>query len=183
MKTTYQLDSNHSQIHFSVRHMVISKVRGQFGQFTADLQLDEQDLTRSTVDVSIATPSIATGVADRDTHLRSADFLDVEHFPTMTFKSKAIEQKGDDRFLVRGDLTIRGVTQSVVLDTELNGRGKDPWGNNKIGFSARTSLDRKAFGLTWNMVLETGGLLVADRVDIEIEIEANAARATEKAAS
>ncbi len=172
MTNKYTIDTAHSGIHFSVRHMVIAKVRGAFNKWSANIDLDDADLTRSKVDVTIEAASIDTRTADRDTHLRSPDFLDVEHFPTLTFRSTKVEKKSDDRYAVTGDLTIRGITHPVVLDTELVGRGKDPWGGSRIGFAARTSIERKQWDLKWNVALETGGVLVGERVDIEIEIEA-----------
>jgi polyisoprenoid-binding protein YceI len=152
--------------------MVISKVRGRFAKFGGTLQLDPADLTRSTLDIHIDASSIDTGVADRDAHLRSADFFDVEHFPELTYKSKRVEKTGEDRYRVVGDLTIRGTTREAALDVEAGGVGKDPWGNVRAGFAAHVQVDRKDYGLRWNQALETGGVLVGDKVDIEIELEA-----------
>jgi polyisoprenoid-binding protein YceI len=168
----WNIDLAHSGVNFSVRHMVISKVRGRFAKFGGSLQLDEQDLTRSTLDVHIDASSIDTGVADRDAHLRSPDFLDVEKFPLLTFKSKRIEKTSEAHYRVLGDLTIRGTTREVPLEVEVGGTGKDPWGNERAGFAAHVQIDRKEFGLQWNQALETGGVLVGERVEIEIEIEA-----------
>jgi len=169
---TWQIDSAHSGIHFSVRHLVIAKVRGQFGRWTGALAVPDGDFSRATVDVTIDATSIDTGVADRDAHLRSADFFDVERFPELTFRGRRIEPKGGDRFGLVGDLTIRGTTREVVLDVESAGETKDPWGNLRAGFAGRTSIDRKEFGLTWNQALEAGGVMVGDKVEIEIEVEA-----------
>jgi polyisoprenoid-binding protein YceI len=169
---TWQVDGAHSAVNLAVRHMVISKVRGHFGKWSAKLQLDTAELTRSSVEVAIEAASIETGVADRDTHLRSADFLDAAKYPTLAFRSRRVEAVSKDRLRVVGDLTIRDVTREVVLDVEYGGQGKDPWGNTRVGFTATTSINRKDFGLTWNQALETGGVLVADRVDIEIELQA-----------
>jgi polyisoprenoid-binding protein YceI len=169
---TWQVDGAHSAVNLAVRHMVISKVRGHFGKWSAKLQLDTAELTRSTVEVAIEAASIDTGVADRDTHLRSPDFLDAAKYPTLGFRSRRVEAASKDRLRVVGDLTIRDVTREVVLDVEYGGQGKDPWGNTRVGFTATTSINRKDFGLTWNQALETGGVLVADRVDIEIELQA-----------
>ena len=169
---TWTLDTTHSGISFSIRHMVVAKVRGRFGSWTGSVKLDEQDLTRSELDVQIDASSIDTGNAQRDTHLRSADFLDVEQFPTLRFQSTRLENAGGERFAVIGNLTIHGVTREVTLDVERGGQGKDPWGNQRIGFAATTSILRSDFGLTWNQALETGGLLVADRVDIELDVQA-----------
>jgi polyisoprenoid-binding protein YceI len=169
---SWQVDGAHSAVNLTVRHMVISKVRGRFTKWNAKLALDTADLGRSTVEVEIEAASIDTGVADRDTHLRSPDFLDAAKYPTLRFRSRRVEVPSKDRLRVTGDLTIRDVTREVVLDVEYGGQGKDPWGNQRAGFSATTSINRKDFGLTWNQALETGGLLVADRVDIEIELQA-----------
>jgi len=168
----WQVDAAHSAVNLAVRHMVISKVRGHFGKWSAKLQLDTAELARSTVEVDIEAASIETGVADRDTHLRSPDFLDAAKYPTLRYRSRRVEPAAKDRLRVVGDLTIRDVTREVVLDVEYGGQGKDPWGNTRVGFTATASINRKDFGLTWNQALETGGVLVADRVDIEIELQA-----------
>jgi polyisoprenoid-binding protein YceI len=152
--------------------MVVAKVRGRFGSWTGSVKLDEQDLTRSELDVQIDASSIDTGNEQRDTHLRSADFLDVERFPNLRFQSTRVENAGAERFRVLGKLTIHGVTREVTLEVERGGQGKDPWGNQRVGFSASTSILRSDFGLTWNQALETGGVLVADRVDIELDVQA-----------
>jgi polyisoprenoid-binding protein YceI len=172
MTNNWNLDTAHSGINFSVRHMVVSKVRGRFTKFNGTVSLDEGDLTRSTVEATVDASSIDTGTAQRDDHLRSADFFDVERFPELRFRSTRIEKLGGDRYRLVGDLTIRDVTRPIELDAEYGGRGKDPWGNERVGFTARASLDRKDFGLKWNQVLETGGVLVSDRVDIELEVQA-----------
>lgn len=169
---TWNVDPAHSAVNLVVRHMVISKVRGQFGRWNAKLSLDPADLSRASVEVEIEAASIQTGVADRDAHLRSPDFLDVEKHPVLRYASRKVEVVSPGRLRVTGDLTIRGVTREVPLDVEVGGQAKDPWGNVRIGFAATTSLSRKDFGLTWNQALETGGVLVADRVDVEIELEA-----------
>lgn len=170
--SNWQVDSTHSSIGFSVRHMVISKVHGRFGKWTAELALDEADVTRSSVKVSIDAASIDTGVADRDAHLRSPDFFDVAKFPTLTFQSKRVEVVGDGELKVVGDLTLHGVTKEVALAVEQGGQGKDPWGNTRAGFTARGSLNRKEFGLAWNQALETGGLLVSEKVELSLELQA-----------
>lgn len=169
---TWQIDSAHSGIHFSVRHLVIAKVRGQFGRWTGALTVPDGDFTKATAEVTIDATSIDTGVADRDAHLKSADFFDVANHPEITFRSRRIERKAGDRFALVGDLTIRGTSREVTLDVESSGQTKDPWGNQRAAFSAKTSVDRKAFGLTWNQALETGGVMVGDKVEIEIEVEA-----------
>lgn len=168
----WEIDSGHSGIHFSVRHMVVAKVRGQFARWSGTFTTEDGDLSRSTVTAVIDAASIDTGVSDRDKHLRSSDFLDVANHPEFNFTSSRVERQGAGRLLVVGDLTIRGVTREVELSVESAGTTKDPWGNERAGFSARTSLDRKAFGLTWNQLLESGGALVGDKVEIEIEVEA-----------
>lgn len=177
----WNLDTVHSGINFSVRHMVVSKVRGRFTKFTGTVELDEADLTRSVVEATIDASSIDTGTGQRDDHLRSADFFEVERFPQIRFRSTRIEKVGGDRYRLVGDLTIRDVTREIALDAEYGGRGKDPWGNERVGFTARGSLDRKDFGLQWNQALETGGVLVSDRVDIELEVQAVKAAAAQAA--
>jgi polyisoprenoid-binding protein YceI len=169
---SWQVDGVHSSVGLTVRHMVISKVRGRFTRWSAKLQLDTQDLPRASVEVDLEAASIDTGVADRDTHLRSPDFLDAQKYPTLKYRSRRVEAASKERLRVVGDLTIRDVTREVVLDVEYGGRGKDPWGNERVGFTASASINRKDFGLTWNQALETGGVLVADKVDIEIELQA-----------
>jgi polyisoprenoid-binding protein YceI len=171
MTNRWDIDVAHSAIQFHVRHMLISKVHGRFAKWTGAIALDAQDLTRSQVEVSIDAASIDTQVADRDAHLRSGDFLDVANHPQLTFRSKRIEQAGQG-YRVTGDLTLRGVTKEVVLDAEFAGVGKDPWGNERAGFSAKASLDRREFGLVWNAALEAGGVLVGEKVEITIELEA-----------
>jgi polyisoprenoid-binding protein YceI len=171
-KQLWQVDVAHSAVSFAVRHMVISKVRGRFARWSAKLDLDTEDLARSSVEVEIEAASIDTGVADRDAHLRSADFFDAEKHPKLTYRSRKVEVVSPERLRVTGDLTIRGVTREVPLDVEVGGQGKDPWGNLRAGFTATGSLNRKEFGLGWNQVLETGGVLVAEKVDLEIELEA-----------
>jgi len=171
MTTPWDIDVSHSAVHFYVRHMVISKVHGRFAKWTGALQLDPQDLTRSSVEVAIDAASIDTQVADRDAHLRSPDFLDVATHPQITFRSKRIEKAGDG-YRVVGDLRLHGVVREVTLEAEFAGTGKDPWGNERAGFSAKAALDRREFGLVWNAALETGGVLVGEKVEIAIELEA-----------
>ena len=178
---TWNIDATHSGIHFSIRHMVISKVRGRFGKYEANLRIDDDDLAKSSVDVTIDAASIDTGVGQRDDHLRSPDFFDAARFPSLGYRSRSVQHVGEDRYRVVGDLTIRDVTREVVFDVEHGGHAKDPWGNDRVGFVGRTSLDRKDFGLTWNKALEAGGVLVGDRVDVEIEIEAVRAAAHQAA--
>ncbi|HEY0994178.1 MAG TPA: YceI family protein [Kofleriaceae bacterium] len=181
MTTSWNIDATHSIIGFSIRHMVFSKVRGRFLRYTGAVQLDA-DLAASSVEVTIDAASIDTGNAQRDGHLRSADFFDAERFPELRFRSTRVDDLGGDRLRVTGNLTIRDIAREAVLDVERAGRGVDPWGNERIGFVARTSLDRKDFGLKWNQVLEAGGVLVGDRVDIELDIQAVNTAAREAAA-
>lgn len=177
----WNIDTTHSGINFSVRHMVVSKVRGRFAKFAGAIQLDEADLSKSTLEVEIDASSIDTGVEQRDAHLKSADFFDVAQYPALRYRSERIEKLSDDRYRVLGELTIRGVARQVPLEVEYGGRATDPWGNERAGFTARASIERKDFGLGWNQVLEAGGVLVGERVDIDIEIEVVRA-AAEKAA-
>ncbi len=178
---TWNIDTAHSGIHFVVRHMVFAKVRGRFASWRGTLKLDPADLMRSSVDVEIDAESIDTGVADRDNHLRSPDFFDVENTPKLKFASTRVEHVGGDRYRIHGDLTIRDVTRPVVLDTEYGGLGKDPWGNLRAAFTAKTSVNRTDFGLTWNQLIEAGGVLVGERVDIELEVQAVAPAAVQAA--
>jgi polyisoprenoid-binding protein YceI len=181
MTNTWTIDAAHSAISFSIRHMVFSKVRGRFGTYTGAIQLDDDDLTKSWVEVTIDAASIDTGTAQRDTHLRSADFFDAERFPQLRFRSRRVESTGDG-LRVHGDLTIRDVTREVTLEAESAGRGVDPYGKERIAFVAKTSIDRKSFGLTWNQLLEAGGVLVGDRVDIELDVQAVNSKAADAAA-
>ena len=172
---TWKLDPAHTGVEFAVKHMMFTTVRGRFKDVKGTIEVDEQDTARSTVTVEIAAASIDTGVADRDTHLRSADFLDVETHPLITFRSKRIDgamKKEGDKFTITGDLTIRGVTKTITLDAVYEGTGKDPWGATRAGARAAAKIDRRDWGLTWNQALETGGFLVANEVRIEIEAQA-----------
>ncbi|HEX2060676.1 MAG TPA: YceI family protein [Thermoanaerobaculia bacterium] len=174
-KTTWQLDPAHSSIEFAVKHMMFTTVRGRFKDFKGTIEADEQNPDNSRVSVEISAASIDTGVADRDAHLRSADFLDVENHPTITFRSTRVEGAAKvegDKFRVTGDLTIRGTTIPVTLDCVYEGTGKDPWGGIRSGSRATTSIDRREWGLRWNQALETGGILVANEVRVEIEVQA-----------
>jgi polyisoprenoid-binding protein YceI len=170
--TTWTIDPSHSLVEFGVRHMMFTTVKGRFGALEGTIVEDDADPSRSSVQVTIQAASIDTRDEKRDAHLRSADFLDAENFPTLTFKSTSVEAKGTDHVLVRGDLTIRGTTRPVTLDVTRNGAGANPWGQTVAGFSAETKINRKDFGLTWNVGLEAGGVLVGDEVKIAIEIEA-----------
>jgi polyisoprenoid-binding protein YceI len=168
----WEIDSSHSSVHFSVRHLVIAKVRGTFARWSGTVQVPDGDFSNATVDVTIDASSIDTGVAQRDAHLKSPDFFDVAKYPELRFVGKRAEQRSRTQIDVVGDLTIRGITREVILRVEPHGQAKDPWGNVRAAFTARTSIDRQAFGLTWNQVLEAGGVMVGDRVEIEAEIEA-----------
>jgi polyisoprenoid-binding protein YceI len=170
-RTRWEIDVGHSAIHFWVRHLVISKVHGRFARWSGTIDLDDQDFTRSTVAVRIDAASIDTQLADRDHHLCSPGFLDVANHPELTFTSKRIERAGEG-YRVAGDLQLHGVVREVSLEAEFAGFAKDPWGSERAGFSARTTLDRKEFGLTWNAALETGGVVVGERVEITLELEA-----------
>ena len=170
-KTTWIIDTAHSNVGFSIKHLMIATVRGSFSQVQGTVTVDESDPATAKIDITIPTASVTTRDEKRDAHLRSPDFFDAERFPNMTFRSKGVERQSDDRFRVIGDLTIRDVTREVPLDVELLGRAKDPWGNEKAGFEATTKIKRADYGLTWNAALETGGVLVGDEVKISIEAE------------
>lgn len=172
----WNFDNVHSSIEFSVRHLLVSKVRGRFTRWSGAFLYDEKNPTASSVEVQIEVASVDTHEAQRDAHLRSGDFFEAEKHPHITFKSTGVDAKdGGAALAVRGDLTIRGVTRPVVLDVELGGHLKDPWGNDRVGFSATTSIDRKNFGITFNQVLDAGGVALGEKVDIAIEIEATRA--------
>jgi polyisoprenoid-binding protein YceI len=169
---TWGIDLVHSSIGFTVRHLVVSKVRGRFTRWTGTIRMDENDLARAQVDIAIEPASVDTGVEQRDNHLKSPDFFDVEKYPTMTFKSTRVEKAKDGTLSLVGELTMHGATRPVTLEVEYAGSQKDPWGGIRTGFSARATLDRKEFGLTYNQLLETGGVVVGEKVDIDIEVEA-----------
>lgn len=168
---TWQVDKSHTHINFVARHMMISKVRGEFNDYDIDIDFDENNLTDTTVEVAIKAASINTRDEKRDAHLRSPDFLNAEAYPILTFKSKRVEQTGPKSGRLIGDLTIRDVTREVALDVEYSGIMKAPWGGQSAGFGAKTSINRKDWGLNWNVALETGGWLVSEQVTIEIEME------------
>jgi polyisoprenoid-binding protein YceI len=170
--TTWNLDSAHTVAEFKVKHMMISNVKGHFTGVTGVLTLDESDVTKSKLEAKIDAATINTGEPQRDTHLKSADFFEVEKYPTLTFQSKGITRKGADELAVTGDLTIHGVTKEVTLKVEgPTAEGKDPWGNTRIGAAAVTKINRKDFGLTWNAALEAGGILVGEEITITLEAE------------
>jgi polyisoprenoid-binding protein YceI len=170
--STWQIDPMHSLVEFAVKHMMIATVKGRFAALNGIIKLDEADPTRSSVEVAIEAASIDTREPQRDGHLRSADFLDAEKFSSLTFRSKRVEPLDGDHYRVIGDLAIRDVTREVALDATLEGRTTDPWGNERVGFSARTTINRQDFGLNWNQALEAGGILVGNEVKISLEIEA-----------
>ena len=172
MKTTYEIDPAHSSAQFTVRHMMITNVRGGFKTVKGTVVYDAENPATSTVEATIDVNSIATLDEQRDGHLKSADFLDAEKYPTITFKSTKVEADGSDEYKVTGDLTIHGVTKQVVLKVEgPTAEGKDPWGNIRIGASASTKIKRSDFGLTWNAVLETGGIMVGDELKLELDVQ------------
>ena len=169
---TWQIDPDHSNIQFKVRHLMVSNVKGVFNRVNGMAEIDDQDITRSRVSVTIETTSVDTGVAKRDDDLRSANFFDVTRYPTMTFVSRKIVKAGMDSFKVTGNLSIHGVTREVVLDVDgPTAAVKDPWGGMRRGATATTRINRKDFGLTYNKVLETGGVVVGDDVEISLEVE------------
>ena len=167
------IDADHSLVEFSVKHMMIAKVRGNFAKFDANITADSSDLTTAAIEFTIDTASISTKNEDRDNHLRSADFFDVESYPNITFKATEITKVSGDDYKVSGDVTIKGVTRPETFDVTFEGEGKDPWGNTKAGFSAKTKVNRSDYGLTYNAALETGGVLIGDQITINIELEAS----------
>jgi polyisoprenoid-binding protein YceI len=168
--TTWAIDPTHTSVEFAIKHLMISTVKGRFADVSGTVELDEQDLGTARVTATIGIGSIDTRQDQRDEHLRSADFFDAERFPTMTFASTRIV-RGGDGLRIDGDLTIRGVTRPVTLRATDEGRVRDPWGGERLGFSATTTINRRDFGLTWNQALETGGFVVGDEVKIAIDLE------------
>ncbi len=168
---SWSIDNAHSQIQFAVRHMMISTVRGRFENFSGSVELDDKKLENTKVDVKIDMATINTRDSQRDGHLRSPDFFEVEKFPYATFVSKSVKTTDATHAKLVGDLTIRGVTHEATLDVEFNGMAKNPWGNTAAGFSAQGKINRKDWGLEWNMALETGGFLVGDEITLDIELE------------
>jgi polyisoprenoid-binding protein YceI len=169
---TWAIDPAHSVVELAVKHMMFSTVKGRFANVAGTIVLDEANLSNSAVTAEIDAASIDTGEPQRDGHLRSADVLDVERFPTITFRTTGVVPGDGSRFVLVGDLTIHGVTREVSLEAELVGKGVDPWGGQRAGFAATTAINRKEFGLTWNQALEAGGVLVSDQVKISLEIQA-----------
>lgn len=174
--TKFNLDAAHSMIDFSVKHMMVSKVKGSFTNFTADLDGNAEDLTGATISFDIDVKSITTNNEDRDNHLRSADFFDSETYPSIKFVATDIKKKDDGEYDVTGDLTIKDVTKPVTFDVEYGGKGTNPWGQEVVAFSADAKVNRKEFGLTWNQALETGGVLVGEDIKINVELELNPAQ-------
>lgn len=170
MALHWVLDNAHSEVSFSVRHMMFAKVRGNFKSWTGTLSLNPDNYSASSVKVDIAVSSIDTASEQRDGHLRSPDFFDVEKYPSITFVSTGVRNDGG-KVLIDGDLTIRDVTKAVTLHTEETGQGTDPWGNTRIGFSGSAKVNRKEFGLSWNQALEAGGVLVGEDITVDIEIQ------------
>ncbi|WP_027092215.1 YceI family protein [Cohnella thermotolerans] len=171
-KSNWVVDVAHSAIEFSVKHIMIAKVKGTFHNFEAQISADPEDLTTADIAFQIDLSSVDTRNGDRDNHLKSADFFDVENHPKLLFNATKIVSKGDGEYDVTGDVTLHGVTRSETFHVSFEGIGKDPWGNEKVGFSATGSLKRSDYGLTYNAVLETGGVLIGDEVKVSLEIEA-----------
>lgn len=169
---TWTLDPSHTRLGFATKHAMVTTVRGQFDVFSGSLVLDGDDPASSRAFVEVDAASFTTGNGDRDAHVRSADFLDVEAFPTLTFAASAVRRLADDQFVMTGDLTIRGTTRPVEITADLEGVTTDPFGNERIGFSGSTRISRKDFGLTWNVALEAGGVLVSDKVTITLDVSA-----------
>ncbi len=178
MTRSWSIDPSHSQVGFGIRHLMISTVRGRFTNVEGSVVFENDDPAAARIDVTVDLASIDTGVEQRDNHLRSADFFDVEKYPKMTFLSRRVEP-AKHGFRVIGDLTLHGITREVVLDVQPEGEGRDPWGNDRSAFSASARIDRRDFGLTWNQLLEAGGLAVSEevRITIEVELVATAAQA------
>jgi polyisoprenoid-binding protein YceI len=170
----WNVDAAHSSVGFSVKHMMVSKVRGSFGEFGADVEANETDLSNANIAFNINVASITTGNEDRDNHLRSADFFNVETYPEIKFVANDITKKGED-YEIAGDITIKDVTKPIVFEAEYGGKGTNPWGQEVVAFSAETKINREEFGLTWNQALETGGVLVGKDIKITVELEANPA--------
>lgn len=171
-KSTWTVDPAHANINFSAKHMMVSTVRGHLGPVSGSIELDENDFTNSEIEVAIDVANLQTRDEKRDGHLKSGDFFDVENFPTATFKSTRIERAGEDKYKVVGLLTVRDITREVELDTDFEGFASNPWGQKLVGFTATTKLNRKDFGLNWNVALEAGGVLVGENIKLDIDIEA-----------
>ena len=167
----WQIDPTHSQVNFTVKHMMIAKVHGSFSEFSGTVNLDDKDLSRSDVEWTIQVASLSTSNDGRDQHLKSPDFFDVALYPTILFKSTQVEAAGKGHYKVTGDVTIKDVTRPETFDVEAEGPSKDPWGNERWGFTVTGSIDRKNYGLNWNVALETGGVMVSDQVKLELEVQ------------
>ncbi|MFI9750324.1 YceI family protein [Streptomyces collinus] len=168
----YTIDPAHSTIGFVARHAMVTNVKGSFQDFTGTLHLDGSDPSRSTASIDVVMDSISTGNADRDGHLKSADFFKADEFPAMTFRSTKAEALGGDDYRITGDLTILGTTRPLAIDLEFNGAAKDPFGNERVGFEGKAEILRSEWGLTWNAALETGGVLVSDKIKLNFDISA-----------
>lgn len=168
----YSIDTAHSTIGFTVRHAMVTNVKGKFVDFSGSLHLDGGDPSASTASIDVKMDSIDTGSADRDGHLKSADFFRIEEFPTMTFRSTKAEALGDEDYRITGDLTILGTTRPLTIDLEFNGAAKDPFGNERVGFEGKAEIKRSEWGLTWNAALETGGVLISDKIKLSFDISA-----------
>lgn len=171
-KVKWAVDTAHSAVEFSVRHMMIAKVKGVFHTFEANVEADVNDLTTADISFAIDLGSVDTRNGDRDAHLKSADFFDIEQFPTLQFKATSITKTGEGEYDLTGEVTLHGVTRSETFEVTFEGSGKDPWGSTKAGFSATGAIKRSDYGLTYNAALETGGVLIGDEVKISLEIEA-----------
>jgi len=169
MTQTFTLDRNHTRLEFSAKHMMVTTVRGSFEDFTGAVELENDDPTSARASATVKTASIWTGVEMRDNHLRSDDFFGVEKYPEMSFQSTAVEKTGENTYKVTGDLTIRDVTRPITLDVEIEGQIIDPYGNERVGLSARGRLNRKDWGLNWNQAIEAGGVVVSDNINIAVE--------------
>lgn len=169
---TWTIDPTHSRVEFAAKHMMITTVRGTLPALTGTITFDPTNPAACQAEAAFEAASITTQVADRDTHLKSGDFLDVEQFPTITFRSTAVNGALDGAFTVTGDLTIKGVTKSVTLEARFEGQGKDPWGGERVAFLATGKIDRRDFGLTWNAALETGGVLVSNEITLTLDVQA-----------
>jgi polyisoprenoid-binding protein YceI len=169
---TWNIDATHSHVTFSVRHMLVSTVKGKFNVLSGTLNIDDANPANSSIEAEVDAASIDTNEPNRDNHLRSPDFFDVEKYPKITFKSTKVEPAGDNEYKITGDLTLHGVTKPVVFEVEHSGEVKDPYGFRRTGLSAKTKISRKEWGLTWNNLLETGGAVVSDEVKIEIDLAA-----------
>lgn len=171
VKTKWNVDKSHSEILFRVKHLMITNVKGEFRDFTAEVESENDDFSDADINLTIKSASVFTNSDDRDAHLRSADFFDVENYPELTFQSTSFTKIDDERYKLTGLLTIKGVSKEVTLNAEFGGLNKDPWGNQKAGFSINGSFNRKDWGLNWNAALETGGVLVSDEVKMSAEVQ------------